>query len=311
MTALQVALEFAVLVFLGMFIVRIGLVGPDFRAQLARFVTNAALPCMIARSLYSQSGPFAGVGGILVLALLTMAVLFAGGQAVYLLAGRGDRGRTARFAMIFGNFTFMGFPVVESLYGAEGLFAFTLFTMPIRLFFYSTPGFLLRPAGAERQPLRGAELRKVLLSPPIIAVFAGLALHALGWQPPLFLDKAVQGLGGTSSVLGMLLVGMGMAGMSLRSLWQRRRAAVIVLAKAFLCPLLLLGLFLLFPMDPALKKPLFLYGAVPVPSLITAFSYNQGRSADACEEASAAVLASTLLSVATLPLWAAVGARLL
>ena len=135
----------------------------------------------------------------------------------------------------------------------------------------------------------------------------GLALYLLKLKPPLFLDKAVQALGGTASVLGMLLVGMSMAGLSVRTLWQRRRALVIVLSKAILCPLLMLGLFLIFPLDPASKRTLFIYGAVPVPSLLTAFSYNNGRSQDACEEASAAVLLSTLLSVVTLPLWAAVG----
>ena len=50
---------------------------------------------------------------------------------------------------------------------------------------------------------------------------------------------------------------------------------------------------------------------MPVPSLLTAFSYNLGRSEEACQDASAAVLLSTLLSVATLPVWAAVGERFL
>ena len=80
-----------------------------------------------------------------------------------------------------------------------------------------------------------------------------------------------------------------------------------MLTKAILCPLVMLGLFLLFPLEPESKKVLFIYGAVPVPSLLTAFSYNNGRSEAACEEASAAVLLSTLLSVLTLPLWAAAG----
>ncbi|MBR4702449.1 MAG: AEC family transporter [Oscillospiraceae bacterium] len=307
MTALQVALEFAVLVFLGIFIVRIRLVGPDFRSQLAKYVTNVALPCMIARSLYAQTERFHGVGLVLLLAVLTIAVLLAGGQAVYLLSGKGDLGKSARFSMAFGNFTFMGFPVVESLYGADGLFVFTLFTMPVRLLFYSSPGFLLRPGGASAQKPKGKELLKLFISPPIVAVFVGLILYALRLQPPLFLDKAVQALGSTASVLGMLLVGMGMAGMGLRTLWERRRALLIVLSKAILCPALMLLLFLFFPLDPEVKKPLFLYGAVPVPSLLTAFSFNQGRSEEACQDASAAVLLSTLLSVLTLPVWAAVG----
>ena len=68
------ALEFAVLVFLGIFIVRIRLVGPDFRSQLAKYVTNVALPCMIARSLYAQTERFHGVGLVLLLAVLAVRV---------------------------------------------------------------------------------------------------------------------------------------------------------------------------------------------------------------------------------------------
>ena len=307
MTALQVALEFAIFVFLGLFIVRIGLVGPNFRVQLAKYVTNVALPCMIARTIYAQTERFTGVGRVLLLAVLTVALLLLGGEAVYLLSGKSEAGKSARFSMAFGNFTFMGFPAVESLYGAEGLFVFTLFTVPIRPIFYSLPGVLLRPAGASRRKLTVKEVLKLIFSPPVVGVLVGLALYLLHLQPPVFVDKAVQALGNTASVLGMLLVGMGMAGISTKTLWQRRRALIIVLSKAILSPLLMLGLFLLYPLDPASKQALFIYGAVPVPSLLTAFSYNNDRGEDACEEASAAVLLSTLLSVATLPLWATVG----
>ncbi len=307
MTALQVALEFAVIVFLGIFIVRIRLVGPEFRAALAKFVTNVALPCIIARSIYTQSERFTGAGKVMLLAVLSVLLLLAGGHVIYLLSGKGDLGKSARFSMAFGNFTFMGFPVVESLYGAEGLFVFTLFTVPVRPIFYSLPGILLRPAGAKTGKLSFRELMKLIFSPPVVAVLVGLALHLGRIRLPLFLDKAVQALGSTASVLGMLLVGMGMAGISMKTLWQRRSALLIVLSKAIVCPLVMLGLFLLFPVDAESKKVLFIYGAVPVPSLLTAFSYNNGRSEESCEEASAAVLLSTLLSVVTLPLWAAVG----
>ena len=160
------ALEFAVIVFLGIFIVRIRLVGPDFRAALAKFVTNVALPCMIARSLYAQTDRFAGVGRVMLLAVLAVLLLLAGGQVIYLLAGKGDLAKSARFSLAFGNFTFMGFPVVESLYGADGLFVFTLFTLPIRLFFYSTPGFLLQPTGEKAKRPDGRRSASSFSRPP-------------------------------------------------------------------------------------------------------------------------------------------------
>ena len=311
MTALEVALEFAIIVFVGILVVRLKVVGPDFRSQLARFVTNAALPCMIARSLYSQTERFEGMGRIFILAVLMVILLFIAGQILYRVMGKTENAVSARFSLIFGNFTFMGFPIVENLYGATGLFAFTLFTMPVRLAFYSSPAFLLRPTGQAREPFNWRSLGKQLLSPPILAVFIGLIMYFLRWQPPLFIDKAVQALGSASSMLGMLLVGMGMADATPKSLWQRRKVMTVVLSKAILCPLLLLGLFLLYPLDSMTKQALFLYGAVPVPSLLTAFSLNHGRSTEACQDASAAVLLSTLLSVVILPLWAAVGAKLL
>ena len=311
MTALEVALEFAIIVFVGILVVRLKVVGPDFRSQLARFVTNAALPCMIARSLYSQTDRFEGMGRIFLLAVLMVLLLFVAGQLLYRVMGKTENAVSARFSLIFGNFTFMGFPIVENLYGATGLFAFTLFTMPVRLAFYSSPAFLLRPAGQAREKFEWRSLGKQLLSPPILAVFVGLIMYFLRWQPPLFIDKAVQALGSAASMLGMLLVGMGMADATPKTLWQRRRVLTVVLSKAVLCPLLLLGLFLLYPLDSLTKQALFLYGAVPVPSLLTAFSLNQGRSTGACQDASAAVLLSTLLSVLILPLWASVGAKLL
>lgn len=311
MTALQVAMEFAVFVFLGILIVRIRLVQPVFRSQLAKFVMNVALPCMIARSLYSQSAQSAGLWRIPLAAVAAVALLLMGGQLVYLLLGRGDLAKTARFSMVFGNFTFMGFPVVESLYGQTGLFAFTLFTLPIRLVFYASPGFLLAPTAGGRPKSDWRSLIKQLLSPPTLAVFVGLALYFTHLTPPPFLDSAVKGLGGTASVLGMLLVGMGMADATPKSLWRRRRAFWAVAGRAVLSPLLMLVLMLVFPLEAETRQALFLYGAVPVPSLLTTFSVSLGRSDEACQDASAAVLASTLLSVLTLPLWAAVARRLL
>ena len=307
MNVLTVALEFAVLVFLGIFIVRIRLVTVEFRTQLAKFVMNVAVPCMICRSLYSQSGNQGALLQAPLLGLAALALLLLAGQGLYLLLGRGDLGKTGRFGMAYSNFTFLGFPVVEALYGEQGLFVFALFTLPIRLIFYPSGYFLLTPEGEKGQRPGLKTLLRKLVSPPTVAVAIGLGLYALKLPVPAFLDAAVDALGDTASVLGMLLVGMGMAQATPRSLWERRKAFWIVLARLLIAPLLVLGLFLLLGVEPELAAPLFLYGALPVPSLMTTFSVSLGRPEAACQDASAAVLASTLLSIVTLPVWAAVG----
>lgn len=308
MIGLEVALQFSVLMLTGMFMVKSGLFPKEFRKQLANMVMNISLPCMIARSIYNQDADFADYRLVPVAAVAALFMLFLGGEAVYLLLRRDEAGKSARFSMMFGNFTFMGFPAVETLFGADGLFVFTLFTLPIRLVFYASPSLMLAPGGS-RVPT-GKELLKQLLSPPTVSVFAGLLLHALPFSMPGFLDKAIASVGGTASVLGMLIVGMSLSEVSLKTLLKRRRALWIVAGKAVISPLLLLATLLFFPLDSFVKQAIFVYGSLPLPSLLTTFSVSLGRSEDACEDASAAVLVSTLLSVVTIPFWTGIGSIL-
>lgn len=303
MSIISVSLEFALLVFVGFLIMRIKLVNADFRGQLSRFVINVLLPCMIARSLYGRSD--SGEGDILLifaLSLSTIVLLFIIGQLAYLLLGRGDIAKTARFSTLFGNFTFIGFPVVTELYGQEGLFIYALFTLPIRVVFYAAPHFLLSPDKGKRR-LNGRELARLLITPPTVSIVVGLALLLAHLQPPSFIDAAVNALGSAASPLGMLIVGMGMADATPKLIWQRRRVCSAVLLRNIIAPAVILLMLLLVPADAQIKQVIFTYAAVPVPSLMTAFSVNAGRSDEACRDASVTVLASTLLSIVTLPCW--------
>lgn len=301
MIGLEVALQFTVLMLTGMFMVKSGLFPQGFRKQLANMVMNISLPCMIARSIYHQNADFAEFWLVPIAAIAALVLLFLGGEAVYLLLRRDEVGRSARFSMLFGNFTFMGFPAVETLFGADGLFVFTLFTLPIRLVFYASPSLLLAPKNGSKPTRR--ELLKELLSPPTVSVFVGLLIHALPFEVPGFLDNAIASVGGTASVLGMLIVGMSLADVSGKTLLKRRRAMWIVFGKAVISPLLLYLTLLPFPLESIVKQAIFVYGALPMPSLLTAFSVSLGRSDEACEDASAAVMVSTLLSVLTIPFW--------
>lgn len=308
MTIINVSLEFAILVFAGFLIMRLGVVSSDFRTQLSKYVMNAALPCMIARSLYDRGDQAGSVGiaTVLLLSAAALAVLFFIGQAAYFIMGRGDMAKTARFSTVFGNFTFIGFPVVSSLYGQQGLFIYSLFTLPIRIMFYASPHFLLSPSdtdGGSKPRLSGRELIKIIVTPPTISIAVGFAMLLAHVKPPEFLDGAINALGSTASPLGMLIVGMGMAGATPSLIWQRRRMAGAVLCRNIAAPAALLALLTLIPVPAQIKQVIFVYAAVPVPSLMTAFSVSLGRSEDTCRDTSVTVLISTLLGILTLPCW--------
>ena len=313
MFALNVILEITLFVVIGIFIMKIGLVNANFRTQLSKFVMNVALPCLIADSLRSQTfdGSFDELLQALGLCILTLAVLFIVGQVSYLIMGKSDLGKTTRFSTLFGNFTFIGFAVVEGLCGSEGLFMYTLFTLPVRLVFYTSPAFLLTPNGEKREKKSAKEILKSCVSAPTVAVAVGLVLYFTGLQLPEFVDGAITSLRAMASPLGMLICGMSLASTTPKVLWQRKKVFLVALVRNFIAPAAVMAVLALLPLDESVKMPILVYAIVPVPSLLTTFSISLGRSDDACADASAAVFGSTILSIVTIPMWIAIANMIL
>ena len=306
MLVVNLALQFALLVFVGLFIIRSGIVEASFTKNLSSFIMKVLLPCMIFNSIASQT--FTGDGRVLLvvigLSLLTLAALAVSSTIVYLLSGWTLFGRCTIFSSIFGNYTYMGMAAAESIFGAQGLFYYTIFTLPVRLVFYAAPSFLMRQP--TKEPKTWPQRLKPFVSPPTVAVLLGLVFYLTGLELPGFLASTVKTLGSLASPLGMVLCGMGLASTSAASLIKRKRIYLMVLVRNFLSPVVVIALFYFLPVDSAIKQACAIFGCVPVPSLITAFSIQMNCPLDVREDCSSAVLLSTFLCILTLPLWVTV-----
>ena len=153
MTAASLSVQLILMVAVGLFAWRAHIVSGDFDKQLTSLLMKIALPCMIVRSM---SGAFSweelkNCGRLVAAALILWAVTFALGQLAFRLLGRGASARIARFSMLYTNFTFVGIPVVEALYGDTGVFYFVVFLVPYRMIYYSSAEPLLSPPGLERR----------------------------------------------------------------------------------------------------------------------------------------------------------------
>ena len=153
MTAAALSVQLILMAAIGVFAWRAKIVSGDFDKQLTSFLMKIALPCMIVRSM---SGAFSweelkNCGRLVVIALILWAVTFGLGQLAYRLLGRTATARIMRFGMMYTNFTFVGIPVREALYGDTGVFYFVVFLVPYRMIYYSSAEPLLSPPGLERR----------------------------------------------------------------------------------------------------------------------------------------------------------------
>lgn len=306
MQVLNLAVRLALLLLTGLFIRKIGLVDKSFQTQLSKFLMNVCLPCLIINSLnvdFSRT-ELLNCAVIMGVAVIVLVLLFVLGQAGFLLFKKTSYGRVLRYGTVFPNFTFFGMPVAESLYGAQGLFYFTVLTLPIRLAYYSSAGILL---GGKHEK-KGAKTRlKEFFSAPIIGVLIGLLLFVTQLELPQPLTETIAALGSITSPLGMVLCGLILGDVELKGLLGHPSMFALTLFKNFLAPALVLLVLMLLPVDELIIRVAIIYCAAPVASLLSMFTlrYTDGDT-QAAAQASANTFTSTMLAVLTLPLWSLV-----
>lgn len=305
MTAVSLAVQLILMTGIGLFAVKARIVGEDFEKQLTALIMKIILPCMIVKSMM---GVFSWdqlklCGRLLILAVVLWAVTSALAQLVYRLLGKTPSARILRFSMMYTNFTFVGIPVIEALYGESGVFCFVVFVVPYRMIYYSSAEPLLSPPGLARKERTAAQRLKGWFSPPVIAVLVGLTLYLTQLKLPTPLADTISSLGSCASPLGMLLCGMSLGKYPIRRLLKPRYFRV-PLVRNLLLPALVLVLTLLGRLEREVAQLIVMFSALPVASLLAAFTIQYDPDRETQFEAAAAVLLSTVFSAVTIPLWA-------
>lgn len=306
MTALNLAFQILLIIGAGYLIRKLSLVDDRFDESLTSFIMNIALPCLIIKSLCVEfTLELLGSCIELVIATAIMwAVFMLIGQIAYYGFGKSATGRLVRFSSVYPNFTFVGLPVAEALYGDTGLFYFTVLTVPIRLVYYSTAPSMLKAGEKEKKPL--IQRVKGFFSPAIVSVIVGIVFFLTGLRFPDPVGKAVYSMAGATTPLGLVLCGMNMARLGFSGMLKRPRALLTPLFRNIIAPAVMLAVLLPLPFDHMVKKTVMVYAMLPCAALMTAFTIKNDPDVNSHIESSIGVCVSTLISMVTMPLWTAI-----
>lgn len=280
-----------------------------FTKQFSTLIVNLLIPCMAASVMIRQYSAEALAGGAAMMGSCLL-VLFTGlltACLVRLLRRKRDGSSAVLIPCImFMNANFIGFPVIQALYGDGALVYANFYMIPYRLLFYTCmPMFFRGAAGDSPKSL----LRSVLRSannPGIYAALGGVIIAILGIPVPESLLSAVGRLGDTALPLGMMACGMYISRVRLRDTLCSIDCALMVLCRNLLVPALIWGILLALRADTMTLRLSVIFAALPVPSMAALFAKQYGHDE---ELAAAAVFSSTALCIVTLPLWGELLAR--
>lgn len=107
----------------------------------------------------------------------------------------------------FLNSSFVGFPVIEALYGKKGLETAIIVDQPGTFVMLSTLGILVAVLYSKGTPSAGMVLKRVLLFPPFIAFSIGLVMNISGCDFVLPVQSVLQKLGSCLTPVALVAVG--------------------------------------------------------------------------------------------------------
>lgn len=199
----------------------------------------------------------------------------------------------AQFAFIFNNATFLGFPIISTTFGEEGIIPYCGFIIAFNLALFSYGIWLFKKTSF------GHFIKKILLNPNIIAVILGMVIFLFHVELPSVLTSSVKYVAGATTPLSLICIGFMLSSAKLSKVLRSWRLLIVSLIQLLLAPFVTFGLLTLLNFPKEVIIVCTLIQALPTATSLGLFAERYGGRV---EESSELVVISTLCSIVTLPL---------
>ncbi|MDE6732870.1 MAG: AEC family transporter [Oscillospiraceae bacterium] len=278
------------------------LLGDEATKQLSNIALTVINPIVIFNAYQTEFDP-AKLRGLLTALGLSLAsqVLLIIAAMIVIRPSRKSY-ETERFAISYTNCAFMGIPLVEAVFGTDGVFYLTAFVTIFNIFLWTHGVVVMQGKTESSAKARLAELVKILTSPAIISIALGLVFFFTGLRLPSLVQTPLNYLGAMNTPIAMIVSGATIAKSGLLDCFRTRSVYLLQTAKLLLVPALLAGLFVplqLFGVSSVVINTVLIAAAAPTASATIMFAYKHNRD-EKC--ASNHFALSTLASIITIPL---------
>lgn len=285
----------ALIIALGFFLGKKKLISEATNKDLVNLLLSVFMPAALLNafpatysedsiSLFSQGfiGGFLTMIGMILVSQVVFSKHFFKGELRF----------EAKFAFIFNNATFLGYPLISTAFGQTGIIPYCGFIVAFNLALFSYGVWLF-----ERK-ISLNFLKDLILNPNILAVFIGAVLFLAHVSLPSPVSNAVSYVAAATTPLSLICIGYMLSKADFRGLTKRWRLAIIAGLQLILAPTTtwLITSILHFPAEVILICTLI--QALPTATSLGLFAEKYGGNQ---VESSELVVISTLMSAVTLP----------
>lgn len=283
-----------ILMIVGVICRKTGIISQNTNRDLSKFVLQIVNPAMIFMSYQTElhADLVKGLLATFAASAASFALMIAG---VYILI-RNKNGRETeieRFSAIYSNCGFMGIPLVNAMFGMEGVFYLTAFITVFNLIVWTHGIILISGEKSMKQ------IAKVFCSPTIIAIVLGLITFFLQIRLPELPTKALEYIAQLNTPLAMIVSGVSMADTNVLGMLKKPGVYRVCSIKLIILPVVLSAVLSLLPIDEKVRLTVIVAASAPPAAMCTLQCLRYGKNNIYASEI---FTAGTIFSVLTLPL---------
>lgn len=263
---------------------------------LTEVVLNVSLPCTILYSVMGGNATMSGFEALFFMGMVIAVYVLTIGVAMItpkLIGARGDDAGLYKFMVSFANVGFMGYPVAQAIFGPTSVFYVALFCMAFNVLTYSLGVIFIAGKNTKIDA-------KLLITPALISTLVSIVLFLTGVDfIPAALTKTVETMEKVTTPVSMLVVGVTLASVPIKSIFNEWRVYIVTAVRLLLLPVLTWALFRFFIHDALQLGVLVVIAGMPVAAAAPMLTVQYGKNT---QLAAKTVFISTVLSVVTIPL---------
>lgn len=264
---------------------------------LTRILLEVTLPFMIITSYnfaYNE-GVKSNVLKVFYYSLLAY-IIVAIVSRLLVLPVKKEKKIILHFANVFTNTGYIGFPILNALYGPEAVMYGSIFNAFFVIFLW-TYGIMMFKGKMERKALI-KEVLKALLNPSLIAVYVGITMMILDLKLPGVILTSANSLGSITGPLSMIIVGALSHKINIKEHLMDWTVYYGIAMKLIIIPAVLYFISVLIRDRSMVSNSVIILASMPAAAMTSIFADSFDIKRD---YASVIVVATTLLSVFTLP----------
>lgn len=267
-------------------------------------VVQIAAPAMAITSIENKFTPEllkASVLNLIISAVCVLILYFMGKLFSKLLKLPPKKKAVFDTTFTFNNTMFIGLPIISIVFGQEGLpYLFTAYLVSITMF-WSLGAYTISNA-SDNLTTPAFSVRRIF-SPGLAGVITGCLLAGFELHLPVILETSLTYLGDLTVPLSLLVIGANLASSLSKGIFKITiDQMLIMVGKFIISPALAFGAFALFGTEGLPLHVFIMIAAMPChaqTAILAQFYDVEG------EYASNLVSLSTLISLATIPVYAA------